>query len=114
MKPIQIYQKVVGVDAASLPLPQTVPIRPGKSVIIPFRPKEPEPSEENVKREKRQTAARSAAKKKKYEVASVEVSYNGDDGKFNQFLAAVMREYLTFDPSSPDADDAADSEVNDK
>lgn len=114
MKPIKIYQKAVGVDAAPLPLPVAVPIRPGKSVIIPFRPKEPEPSEENVKREKLQTKARSAVKKKKYEVASVEISYNGDDGKFNQFLAAVMREYLTFDPSSPDADDAADSEVNDK
>ena len=47
-------------------------------------------------------------------MASVEISYNGDGGKFNQFLAAVMREYLTFDPSSPDADDASDSEVNDK
>ncbi len=114
MKPIKIYQKAVGVDAAPLPLPVAVPIRPGKSVIIPFRPKEAEPSAENVRRKKRQATARAAAKKKKYEVASVEISYNGDSGKFNQFLAAVMREYLTFDSSSPNEDGAADSEVNDK
>ena len=41
-------------------------------------------------------------KKKPYEVATVEIEYNGDDETFNQFLSSVVREYVDAEPAAPE------------
>ena len=41
-------------------------------------------------------------KKIQYEVATVEVYYNGDNKTFNQFLSSVVREYVDSEPSAPE------------
>ena len=41
-------------------------------------------------------------KKKPYEVATVEIEYNGDDKTFNQFLSSVVREYVDAAPAAPE------------
>ena len=101
MKPVNIFQNTAVASAAaplSDGLPSYVPAKPKKSVIIPFYPME---SEEAEIIKTMQPAVRGNAVKKKYEVASVEISYNGNGERFDQFLAAVMREYLSSDSVSP-------------
>ena len=44
-------------------------------------------------------------KKKPYEVATVEIEYNGDGETFNQFLSSVVREYVDAAPASPEETD---------
>ena len=41
-------------------------------------------------------------KKKPYEVATVEIEYNGDGETFNQFLSSVVREYVDAEPAAPE------------
>jgi len=41
-------------------------------------------------------------KKKPYEVATVEIEYNGDGETFNHFLSSVVREYVDAEPSEPE------------
>ena len=41
-------------------------------------------------------------KKKPYEVATVEIEYNGDGETFNHFLSSVVREYVDAEPSAPE------------
>ena len=41
-------------------------------------------------------------KKKPYEVAIVEIEYNGDGETFNQFLSSVVREYVDAEPAAPE------------
>ena len=43
-------------------------------------------------------------KKKPYEVATVEIEYNGDGETFNQFLSSVVREYVDAEPAAPEED----------
>ena len=44
-------------------------------------------------------------KKKPYEVATVEIEYNGDGETFNQFLSSVVREYVDAAPAAPEETD---------
>ena len=41
-------------------------------------------------------------KKKPYEVATVEIEYNGHGETFNQFLSSVVREYVDAAPAVPE------------
>ena len=41
-------------------------------------------------------------KKKPYEVATVEIEYNGDGETFNHFLSSVVREYVDAEPLAPE------------
>ena len=41
-------------------------------------------------------------KKKPYEVATVEIEYNGDGETFNHFLSSVVREYVDAEPAAPE------------
>ena len=108
MKPVKIFQNTA-VASAAAPMPDGHPsyasAKPKRSVIIPFYPME---SEEAEILKMTQPAVRGNAVKKKYEVASVEISYNGNSERFDQFLAAVMREYLSSDSVSPAPSDSSE------
>ena len=43
-------------------------------------------------------------KNNEYKIETVEFYYNGDEDKFDAFLRSVIREYLSADKLSPDAE----------
>ena len=53
-------------------------------------------------------------KKNEYNIQQVEYYYNGDEGKFDAFLNAIIREYVNEDKISPDIDEDEEKEENDE
>ena len=43
--------------------------------------------------------------KNEYNIETVEIYYNGDEGKFDAFLHSVVRDYISADKVAPDSNE---------
>ena len=53
-------------------------------------------------------------KKNEYNIQQVEYYYNGDEGKFDAFLNAIIREYVNEDKIAPDTDEEESEDEKDE